>query len=209
MHIYIFGSICRGHVTADSDVDLLAITEGHDERFDASIYSIYSYDRIRDIWLAGNAFAWHLHLEAKLVHADNNIDFLGSLGPPEKYRRGSEDCQRFKLLFDSALTSLTHGTNSQTFELSTIFLAVRNFATCYSLTVKEHPDFSRGSALNLEKDSVPIDKSVYRILERARILCTRGQGFRISVEDADAAIQAMPRIQNWMKRLLAEIPPDA
>lgn len=206
MHIYAFGSTCRGEVTVDSDVDLLAITQGHDERFDATTYSIYSYNRIREIWLAGNPFAWHLHLEAKLIHTDDRIDFLKNLGPPKKYGQGREDCLRFKLLFNSAQSALARGTNSQIFELSTIFLSVRNFATCYSLANGEKPDFSRSSALSLGTDSLPIDTSVYATLERARILCTRGQGTRISMEDTEAAIQAMPLIRRWMTRLLSEIP---
>lgn len=33
MHIYAFGSICRGEVDASSDIDMLAIVNGHDARF--------------------------------------------------------------------------------------------------------------------------------------------------------------------------------
>lgn len=65
MHIYAFGSICRGDVSPASDVDLLAIVDGYDERFSLDDYSIYSYDRIWEIWNEGNPFAWHLALESK------------------------------------------------------------------------------------------------------------------------------------------------
>ena len=62
MYIYAFGSLCRGQVDLESDVDLLAIVDGHDDRFDPSKFSIYSYNRVREIWQEGNPFAWHLSL---------------------------------------------------------------------------------------------------------------------------------------------------
>lgn len=43
MHIYAFGSICRGEVDSFSDIDMLAIVSGRDERFNPRDYSIYSY----------------------------------------------------------------------------------------------------------------------------------------------------------------------
>lgn len=73
MHIYAFGSISRGDIQADSDVDLLAIVDGFDSRFSSDTYSIYSYSRLRDLWLEGNPFAWHLSLESKLVFSSNNV----------------------------------------------------------------------------------------------------------------------------------------
>jgi predicted nucleotidyltransferase len=67
MHIYAFGSLCRGEVSRNSDVDLLALVDGFDERFNPEIYSIYSYRRIEELWREGNPFAWHLSLESRLV----------------------------------------------------------------------------------------------------------------------------------------------
>jgi len=43
--------------------------------------------------------------------------------------------------------SITGGSNSKVFDLSTIFLSIRNIATCFSLGVKSQPNFSRNSAL--------------------------------------------------------------
>jgi hypothetical protein len=53
MHIYAFGSVCRGDISPGSDVDLLAVVEGHDARFSPDDYSIYSYERVREIWEEG------------------------------------------------------------------------------------------------------------------------------------------------------------
>src|SRR5262249_8872008 len=102
MHIYAFGSVCRGDVSLGSDVDLLAIVTGYDDRFDPDIYSIYSYQRIREIWKEGNPFGWHLTLEGKLLFASDGSDFLQGLGAPERYQHCLRDCVKFHTLFREA-----------------------------------------------------------------------------------------------------------
>ena len=67
MHVYAFGSICRGDVSLTSDIDLLAVVDGYDPRFDPNVFSIYSYNRIEELWAEGNPFAWHLAKESKVV----------------------------------------------------------------------------------------------------------------------------------------------
>jgi hypothetical protein len=141
VHIYAFGSLCRGEVAFGSDVDVLAITEGFDSRFDPDIFSIYSYLRIRELWEQGNAFAWHLATEAKLLFASDGQNFLAELGPPAAYSRCAEDCLKFYRVYERAIEALKSGNCSRVFELSAIFLAVRNFATCFSLGVFKLPNF--------------------------------------------------------------------
>lgn len=202
MHIYAFGSICRGEIDSSSDVDLLVIGGEDASVYDQSIYSIYSYERIRDLWKQGNPFAWHLFLEAKLVFASDGKDILHSLGEPAHYKKCAEDCDKFFLLFTEARAALIANQTSAVFELSTIFLSVRNIATCFSLGVKNYPDFSRSSALRMGSDSVPISEHVYRVLERARILCTRGRGQEISREEIEATLDSLDRVYHWMEELV-------
>lgn len=199
-HIYAFGSVCRGEVTPGSDVDLLAITRGFDQRFDADQYSIYSYTRLAEIWAEGSPFAWHLSLEAKLLHAPDKSDYLGGLGIPSPYQWAARDCKKFSSLFERSVNSLRAGTNSPVFELSTIFLAVRNFATCFSLDAGA-PDFSRHSALRLGENSLLIEGDVFRVLERARLLCTRGVGETVSPQQVVIAVEQLEKIQEWMQSL--------
>lgn len=203
-HIYAFGSICRGEVTPESDVDLLAITQGSDQRFSSDLYSIYSYARIEEIWNEGNAFAWHLSLEARLLYSPDNTDYLHQLGTPAIYQSAARDCQKFFALFEGSARALRAGTNSPVFELSTIFLAVRNFATCYSLGAG-FPDFSRHSALRLGANSLVFPNSAFSILERARLLCTRGLGNMISKEEVTSVIMALAAIEQWMRALLITV----
>jgi hypothetical protein len=205
MHIYAFGSICRGDVTSDSDVDLLAIVSGYDARFSQDDYSIYSYDRIKEIWADGNPFAWHLSLESKLLYSSDQLDFLVSLGEPRPYGAARRDCEKFRALFREARDSFISCTGSNVFDLSVVFLAIRNFAACYSLGVLDKPDFSRHSAIRLGPYSLSLSRDAYEVLERARVLCTRAVGTCIMDEDADIAAGQFSHIEEWMNKLLMGI----
>ena len=205
MHIYAFGSVCRGEIDPSSDIDMLAIVNGRDVRFNPSDYSIYSYSRIDELWREGNPFAWHLFLESKLIYALDNADHLRSLGEPTSYRSGLVDCEKFREIFSSAVESLYESDLTEIFDLSSVFLAVRNFATCYSLHFGINPDFSRNSACNLGKNSIPIDKDTYHLFERARVLCTRGTGDVLEPNEIIIARAALDQIDSWMEGMLNTI----
>jgi len=202
MHIYAFGSVCRGDISPKSDIDLLAITDGHDSRFDPDIYSIYSYKRIKELWQEGNPFAWHLALESKLLYSSDQNDYLKTLGNPASYRNCVRDCEKFYALFCEARASLAANFTGRVFDLSTIFLSIRNIATCFSLGVTTNPDFSRNSATRLETLSINISSGAYQVLERARILCTRGHGNDITKSEVDIAILEFDEIDEWMDILM-------
>lgn len=204
MHIYAFGSICRGEVDLASDIDLLAVVAGRDSRFDPATFSIYGYDRIETIWRDGSPFAWHLSLEARLLHTSNGKDFLQALGRPGRYIRSEADCRKFRSIFGAAYNSIKKGSPSRVFELSSIFLAVRNIATCYSLGVLLKPDFSRRSALRLERDSLELESELFELLERARILSTRGYGTILSDSEIRCIVAKLDFIESWMDRLVAK-----
>lgn len=204
MHIYAFGSISRGDVSQDSDVDLLAIVDGFDDRFDPGVFSIYSYKRIREIWEEGNPFAWHLSLESRPIFLSNQIDYLGELGRPSVYRYCVRDCKKFLDIFCSATSSISRDKTSAVFDLSTVFLSIRNIATCFSLGTSREPDFSRNSALRIKDKSLTLPLDVYRIFERARVLCTRGKGNDLTEQEIEIAISSLAAIQHWMERLTKE-----
>lgn len=203
MHIYAFGSICRGEIELDSDMDLLALVNGHNARLDPSKYSIYSYAKIGVMWSKGSPFAWHLALEARLLFASNGADFLKSLGQPARYAHYFQDCEKFMDVFLAARSSLNEGNTSRVFDLSTIFLSIRNIATCFALGVLDTPSFSRNSALSLRGDlALPISDACYRILERSRVLSTRSLGLDISDQEQSIALAELGAIDKWMKKLV-------
>lgn len=205
MHIYAFGSVCRGDISVESDIDLLALVKGRDERLDPDKFSIYSYDRITELWGEGNAFAWHLALESKIIFSEDGSDFIRQLGMPSTYGSAGKDCKRFQEIFDSAFSSIKEGTPSIVFELSTIFLAIRNMATCYSLVKHPVPTFGRDSARRLGDKSIPLSESAYSILMRARILSTRGLGDDIADIDMSKLMDELIVCRHWMNGLYQEV----
>ena len=203
MHIYVFGSLCRGDVAVGSDVDMLALVEGQDDRFDPDLFSIYSYKRLGELWVQGNPFAWHLALESRLVFASDTVNYIEKLGMPSPYRECVSDCEKFYHLFLEARGSLMHDRHAAVFDLSTMFLSIRNLATCYSLGVCGQPDFSRHSAIQLpDEDSVPLSPDAYDIIERARILTTRGSGDSILESEIMRVIEELDYVEIWMQDLV-------
>lgn len=207
MHIYAFGSICRGEITKESDIDLLAISSNTESAMDESTFSSYSYEKIRKLWNYGNPFAWHLHLESSMVFSSDGSNFLRDLGTPSAYTNAHYDCVSFIDLFEQAKKSIDSGSNSKTFELSTAFIAARNFAICYSLQNRKTPSFSRYSAKQLGSDSLDISDASFKTLERARLLASRGIGTEISEKDLAHAIGELPVIRLWMDKLMKGFTP--
>jgi len=205
MHLYAFGSICRGDIDRLSDVDLLAITERFDERLDPARFSIYSYTRISELWTEGNPFAWHLHVESRLLFSSDNQDFLSSLGEPKQYTQVQADCAKFQSLFEGSIHALTSGSLSHVFELSSIFLAVRNFATCFALGKLGLKEFSRQSPSQLNGHSLVIDQGVFNTLLKCRVLSTRGIGELPQSLEVAKVIEGTPAIRNWMNEIMDQL----
>jgi hypothetical protein len=205
VHIYAFGSICRGEISFGSDVDLLAVVSGYSLELKPEIFSIYSYKRLEELWKEGNPFAWHLALESKLLFSADGSDAIKSMGKPARYERCAEDCEKFLSLFKDSYHSIRSDTASTVFDLGTAFLSIRNFATCFSLGILGKPDFSRHSALRLGERKIRISTDSYRVMERARILCTRGNGSVLTRSEISAAIDQLDGVQFWMENLMMEV----
>lgn len=205
MHLYAFGSICRGDLDKLSDVDLLAVVDQFDDRLDPEKFSIYSGIRMKELWTDGNPFAWHLWSEARLLFSSDSRDLLRDLGEPSQYKYVKRDCEKFHELFDDSAVALISGSPTRVFELSSIFLAVRNVATCFALGRLGLFEFSRFSALKLDGNSLQIDHEVFDILQRARILSTRGLGDVPSDSEVKQVLKAVPSIRDWMNKIVEEL----
>ena len=155
------------------------------------------------MWEEGNPFAWHLHFEAKLIHTSDGHDFLKEIGTPKSYTKPAEDCIKFYKLYKNSLPGIKKQTNI-VFELSNIFLAIRNFATCYLLG-KSIFNFSRKSALQIDYYPLEISDESFNTLERARIICTRGKGNTITPKEINHVYEELHIIDNWMNKLLREL----
>jgi len=204
-HVYAFGSIIRGEIDNYSDIDLLAIANSYNPNFSVEKFSIYSEKRLLELWKEGNPFAWHLHHESKLLFSSDGNDPLLNYGAPNAYRKGPYDCLKFYELFINSQKSLIQSRKSACFELSAIFLSLRNFATCYVLYLEKENLFSRRSALMLGDKSAPISIDDFDICMRARALSTRGIGETISKKEIEQVINTLPSLQTWMEKLLGEV----
>lgn len=200
---YAFGSLCRGEIDRWSDVDLLACVSSPSNVMDPDKFSIYRHERVQQLWHQGNPFAWHLHLESKLLYSSNGEDFLASLGRPAQYTNAAADCAQFARLFAESRDKLSETLNSATFNLSCMFLATRNFATCYSIHMGR-PTFSRNSPLLIARP-LRIESFIFDLLSRARVLSTRGLGDTLSPTEFSTALSATPVISEWMSSLLSEV----
>jgi len=205
MHIYAFGSVCRGEIELDSDIDLLALVEKRDPRLSAEKFSIYTYEKVRHLWDEGNAFAWHLAKERSLVYSEDNSDFLTDLGMPMPYKHANRDSERLVQIFKESARQLEAGSCNIVFELSTMFLSVRNLATCYSLSMLDKPIFSRDSPLRIGDKSIDLTPECFEVLLRCRILSTRGYGYDIDPVDVEMVHRELPQIHGWVAKLSREI----
>lgn len=203
MHIYIFGSIVRGELDEFSDVDLILISDEHLAKIDSSKYSIYTTSRIKELFSEGNPFAWHLYYESVLVFG-KDYDLLKTIGPPQKYTNCKKDLIKFKNLFDQSIASIKENNLSIVFDLAMIFLAIRNFATCYSLDKYKKPIFSRNSFEKLPDHPLTLDSEIKSLLMTARMSSTRGVNIEINEELINKMFNELDLIVNWFDKILNE-----
>ncbi|WGE72358.1 nucleotidyltransferase domain-containing protein [Actinobacillus equuli subsp. haemolyticus] len=200
MHIYAFGSICRGEMTDTSDIDVLVCHAQHENiNFSDKEFSIYSYEKLAYLWKEGNPFAWHLFTESKLIYSNDDSDYIYNLGEPAQYRNIKNDLKKFKELFNTSSSEINQENINITFNLSCIFLAIRNIATCYSLFMGT-PCFSRNSALKI-RPKLSISNSAFITLENARILTTRGIGTNITSSQIDEVKSQLDYIIDWINNI--------
>lgn len=206
MYIYAFGSICRGEVDQYSDIDLLSIVDDDsNSNLNKNVFSIYTIERLSELWSYGNPFAWHLATESRLVFSSNGKDIIRSLNYPNPYKNVKMDCEKFMTLFKVSKAAVEASEISYVFELSNVFLAIRNFATCFNLGFIGKMNFSRLSAFDLGEYSLDLDMKIFLVLMKSRILCTRGIGEDISKSELRSALSSLTSIENWMQNLNSKL----
>ncbi|MFK7050818.1 Nucleotidyltransferase domain protein [Flavobacterium columnare] len=201
-HIYIFGSVVRGEIDQYSDIDLLLITDDLIKNIDTNKYSVYTPNRIHELFEEGNPFAWHLYYESKLVYSSDDVDFLSKLGKPSEYSNCKSDLLKFKTLFDDSKASIKENDFSIVFDLAMIFLAIRNFATCYTLGCYETPIFSRLTFEKLTDFPLKLDYEIKDMLMMSRISSTRGIDYTFEDKSLTLLKSNLNKIENWFNEIL-------
>lgn len=204
MDIYCFGSLARGEIDTLSDVDILIVDPLNRNEIDTN-YSVYSFSRLEEMWSQGNPFAWHLFLESRLLFSTHNLDTVKKLSMPKEYSSWESDSFKFETLFFTALNELKGETNSFVFELSNLFLAIRNFATCASFMLLDRPVFSRRSYSLLGEFSLKLKEEVEDTLINSRILATRGKGRSVTHDDVFAVLENEHCFLDWFDKVKRRI----
>ena len=189
--IRIFGSSARGDNDASSDLDVLAVYErppSDAERKRALVkisaatgrnvdIAEYTSERIRQFFLNGDLFSWHLYQESEKIFS-KEADLIDQLGWPARYVSGEEDVRSFRKLLNGIPTALVACPNNTVFECGLMYLASRNIAMSLSWYLNEKKiDFSRHAALNITQRmgrQFPIGKAKYDELIRCRHASQRG-----------------------------------
>ncbi|WPO84025.1 nucleotidyltransferase domain-containing protein [Chryseobacterium sp. JJR-5R] len=201
--IYIFGSLVRGEVDQYSDTDLLLISDNKlFKDVDSDKFSLYTPDRIKELYNEGNPFAWHLYFESKLVYSSSEYDFLSQIGKPSEYKNCKNDLLKFKNLFDESIISIKENNYSLVFDLAMIFLAIRNFATCYTLGCYQRPIFSRLAFEKLDDNYLILDDRIKELLMMSRISSTRGIDYIIKEEYLSLFKLDIERINEWFNKIM-------
>ncbi len=112
------------------------------------------------------------------------------------------DLLKFKKLFEDSTASINKDDFSIIFDLAMIFLAIRNFATCYSLGSYKKPIFSRATFEKLHDYPLKLDDEIKELLMMSRISSTRGLEYSIENKSLSLLKLNLDKIENWFNEIL-------
>lgn len=187
-----FGSVVRADSDEKSDTDVLCVLQKNSIVTDLELrefvgtetlivkkldFSIYSHQRLVEMWEEGHLFAWHIYLESKPFEGFEG--FKETMGLPNKYVNSSVDILRLRELLFDVQSSLYENVVSKVYEAGLIYVAVRNIGISASWYSSSGLNFSRMSPYSLIIDgksiNFPISKNTYSKLIAARHAAMRGE----------------------------------
>lgn len=182
-----FGSFVRGDFDEDSDYDVLLITRDQVD-LECSIYKVnnyllenlniktdiswYSKDKINNLFLDGDLFAWHIFFESKKI-INENTDYIDFLGLPKKYNDFIDDIKSLIEIMDS-IKNLKEDNTNIIYESGIFFVCLRNLGLIFSIYYLNKFDYSHYSPFNLSHRSIELDKDQYEVFRVCRRSSMRG-----------------------------------
>ena len=194
--IYAFGSITRGDVSPTSDVDILVIDDIPSSSSFPQDWSVYSKSTISEYYKTGRLFAWHLHLEAILLHPAGGNGFLTKIGAPSQYATAAQDISDLRGLLSDSLQELKNRSPSQIYELGLVYTALRDVAMSASWSLLGKPLFSSHAPYRITPPC-PLPLSSYETAKRSRHASTRGAQSPSDYRAAADAVLTSPLLE-WV-----------
>lgn len=201
--VYAFGSIVRGDVQSTSDVDILAIPFTENTSKFPATWSIYSPKLLEQYFEEGRLFAWHLHLEARVVYTPNKVDFISKLGEPREYRSAMEDVKDLGQILDDALIGIVNEQNSEIFDYGVMYTALRDIAMSASYVIMDKPNFSRMAPYEIPVE-FPLPIETYKKAMLARHCSTRGLDLSLCFEEEKQFLQKST-FKRWLENIEAKL----
>lgn len=201
--IYAFGSVVRGDVLPTSDVDILVIDEEPSRSSFPGHWSVYSRETVSQYYFSGRLFAWHLHLEAVLLHSARGRGFLAELGAPARYTTAEEDIADLRVLLKGSIDELRTRSPSHVYELGIVYTALRDVAMSASWRLLGKPSFSRLAPYEIFPPC-PLPRTVYDAAMRSRHASTRGSNHPADWPEAAAVVANSPLLE-WVDQIGAVI----
>jgi hypothetical protein len=137
----LYGSRARGEADFLSDTDVLIVSDDPD----AADYSWSDIGQLREY---GSLFLWHLHLEARLLDADEagRVRWQEATSGLPPYGRMADDLKAFRVVLGDVARSLYYGDADSEFEGAVLARTIRH-AAILACFLAGAPDFSRYGAV--------------------------------------------------------------
>lgn len=203
--IYAFGSVVSGEFDEGSDTDILAIESPFDENRYPSDWSVYSRDRIKELYSRGTLFAWHLHLEAVPIFSSASGGFLESIDPPAPYSEAKQEIQLLLTIAKTALAELASDTPSSIYELGILGVAIRDIGMAASHILNGNFCFSKFAPFLLRSAALPMNRDDYFFLIKCRRATTRGYHVNYDDERCRKIMETSPSIFEWGDKVLTQV----
>lgn len=194
--IYAFGSVTRGDVSPTSDVDILVVDDTPSSSRFPRDWSVYSKAVVSNYYKAGRLFAWHLHLQAVLLHPAGGGGFLAQLGAPARYTTAADDIAELRVLLCSSIDEIRRCSPNQIYELGLVYTSLRDVAMSASWQLLGRPSFSRYAPYEINPPC-PLPLFAYETAMKSRHASTRGTPQPSDYNAAADAVLASPLLE-WL-----------
>ncbi len=122
--------------------------------------------KIKSLFETGDLFAWHLHLESKLI-AGSCLEQI--VGVRANYKTALPDIRDLCRIASSVDRVIKSCPENSVFEMGILYVCARNIAMAASGALAKHPCFGRYSPFAIPGIDFPIDRGMYELMIRSRM----------------------------------------